>query len=207
MYTTTCWQCGVRASMPAEGAYARTQYDEDGVYLGEVKVEMYACPDCDMPTLISTTDADDDQIEIHAGVRGREYGPEVPTAIAATASEACIALGVGALRGSVMLARAVVEATCKDRGITSGTLVAKIDGLHQQAFISVLVRDEAHEIRHAGNDMAHGDLEASIDMEDAADMLALMENVIQEVYVRPAQLGKRQARRVARKSMTPTTQQ
>lgn len=190
--------------MPSEGSYVRKQYDEDRVYLGDLNIGMYSCPDCDMPTLICTTDADDEPVEIHTGALGKQYGPEVPPTIGATASEAYVALAVGALRGSIMLARAVVEATCKDRGITSGLLVAKIEQLHRQGFVSPLVKDEAHEIRYAGNDMAHGDLQASIEKEDAADMIALMDNTIQEVYVRPAQLARRQALRAARKSATGT---
>ncbi len=188
--------------MPPEGTYVRSQYDEDDTYLGDLNIGMYSCPDCDMPTLICTTDGDDDPVEIHTGALGKKYGPEVPAIIAATASEAYVALAVGALRGSIMLARAVVEATCKERGITRGLLVAKIEELHGQGFVSPLVKDEAHEIRYAGNDMAHGDLEASIEKEDAADMIALMDNTLQEVYIRPAQLAKRQAQRSARKSAT-----
>src|SRR5215472_9035430 len=60
--------------------------------------------------------------------------------------------------GAVAVARAVVEAVAKDRGITTGNLKSKIDSLHSQGHITASMRDAATEIRFAGNDAAHGDL-------------------------------------------------
>lgn len=55
-----------------------------------------------------------------------------------------------------MLARAVIEATAKAKEITTGTLYKKIEKMHEQGLLSELVRDQAHEVRYLGNDMAHG---------------------------------------------------
>jgi hypothetical protein len=52
--------------------------------------------------------------------------PDVPEAIAVAASEAHQALGALAPRASVAMARSVIEATAKDKGITQGNVQAKI---------------------------------------------------------------------------------
>ena len=59
---------------------------------------------------------------------GRNF-EDVPPFIADAASEAYKCQSVGALRAAVLLARSVIEATCKDKGITQGKLKQKIDGL------------------------------------------------------------------------------
>lgn len=73
--------------------------------------------------------------------RGKWY-PEVPAEIAAVASEAhrC---GYG---GAVLLARAVIEATARDKGIATGNLVAKIDAMYERRLIREDIRDGAHEV-------------------------------------------------------------
>jgi hypothetical protein len=57
---------------------------------------------------------------------------------------------VGALRGAIMLARAVIEATAKDKGVTNGSLSQKIDRLHERGCIRTYLRDGAHEVRYQG---------------------------------------------------------
>jgi hypothetical protein len=96
-----------------------------------------------------------------------------------------------------LLARTVVEATAKDQGVVSGNLVSKIDALKDKNLIRPGIAEAAHEIRHLGNDMAHGDLEDAPDHADADDVLALMAQVLSEVYQGPALVAKMRARRGA----------
>ena len=51
--------------------------------------------------------------------------PDVPTHIASAADEAHRCASIGAFRGAIALARAVVEATAKDKGVKSGNLMPK----------------------------------------------------------------------------------
>ncbi len=60
----------------------------------------------------------------------QKHFPDVPSPIANAAAEVHRCVSIGATRAAVGLARAVVEATAKDKGVTSGGLLAKIDGLH-----------------------------------------------------------------------------
>jgi len=96
---------------------------------------------------------------------------------------------------SILMARTVVEATAKAKGITSGRLVSKIDELATQGLVRNSTKDAAHEIRHLGNDMAHGDIEDSPAQVDVDDVLALMDEVLNEVFQGPARTARVRARR------------
>jgi len=104
-----------------------------------------------------------------------------------------------------MLARAVIEATAKDRGVTNGSLSQKIDKLHERGYIRTYLRDGAHEVRYTGNDMAHGDFPDTISSRDAEVLLQLMGEVLMEVYQDPARRERlvRLAREARQARMTP----
>lgn len=130
---------------------------------------------------------------------GKHYA-DVPDHIASAASEAHTCFSAQAYRAAILLARAVVEATAKDKGITSGTLASKIEGLHSAGHVRELVRDTADEIRFMGNDMAHGDFVEAVTETEAEDILTFMAEVLEEVYQAPARLNARRAERLARKA-------
>lgn len=131
--------------------------------------------------------------------RGRDFA-DVPPHIAAAASEAHECFSVGALRAAVLLARSCIEATAKDKEIASGSLADKIDELCKQELIRKHVRDEAHEVRYLGNDMAHGDFVEAVDSDDAEAVLALLGEVLEEVYQSPAITARLKAKREAKRA-------
>lgn len=122
---------------------------------------------------------------------------DVPSHIAEAASEAHQCLSFGALRGAVQLARSVVEATAKEKGITSGTLASKINAMHSGELIRPHVRDAAHEIRYLGNEMAHGDFVVDVSAEAAEEVVGLMDEILLEVFQSPARVEKRRQARLA----------
>lgn len=124
--------------------------------------------------------------------------PDVPEPIAKAATEAWLCRAAGAPRGACALARAIVEATAKDKGFTSGTLMAKINDLSNTGLIRAAVRDQAHSIRIVGNDAAHGDLDVEVTADDAAEVLELMGEVLNEVFQAPARSARLRAAREAR---------
>lgn len=130
---------------------------------------------------------------------------DVPEQIASTASEAHACLSIQAYRGAVALARAVVEATAKDKGIIKGPLVAKIDEMHKQDLIRDITRQLAHEIREGGNEIAHGDLaDEPMPLEDAEAIVALMDEILEEVYQGPARMMALKKSRLAREQRNAT---
>lgn len=122
--------------------------------------------------------------------------PDIPEHIAEPASEAFKCFSIGAYRAAVLLARAVIEASAKDKDITTGSLRDKIDKLSDAGHIRPLLADAAHEVRYAGNDMAHGDFAtAEITDEDADELLGLMEDFLREMYEIPTRVQRRKDRR------------
>jgi hypothetical protein len=127
------------------------------------------------------------------------YPDFVPREIASVASEAHGCLSVGHFRAAVALARAVVEAAAKAKGITGGPLVKKIDDLHAQGLIYEHVKDAAHEVRHGGNEIAHGDLvHEAISAEEAAAIVELMDMLLDGVFIAPGKTAAQRASRLAR---------
>jgi hypothetical protein len=119
--------------------------------------------------------------------------------IAPAAGEAHECQSIGAHRAAVMLARAVIEATAKNKGITNGSLSNKIEKMYEQKLLSELVRDQAHEVRYLGNEMAHGDFVEPVSGEEADEILELMAEVLHTVFEMPAQLLRRKEARLAKK--------
>lgn len=115
---------------------------------------------------------------------------DVPSSIASAACEAYSVLAVDAFRAAVILARSVIEATAKGKGITRGSLITKIDEMHERGLIREHIRDGAHEVRLLGNEMAHGDFVERVAQEDALLVLMLMEEVLAEVYQSPTRVAR-----------------
>ncbi|MGJ3510141.1 DUF4145 domain-containing protein [Enemella sp. A6] len=124
---------------------------------------------------------------------------DVPPHIAEAASEATLCLSAGAFRAVGSLARAVIEATCKHSDAKGRNLEERIDGLYASDRIRNHTKEQAHEVRHFGNDMAHGDFADPVTKEEAEEIIELMAEVLDEVYQSPARLQQRKAARLARK--------
>ena len=99
-----------------------------------------------------------------------------------------------------MLARAVIEATAKHKGITGRNLEVKIDAMVAKDLIPKRTARAAHEARHFGNDMAHGDFIDDVTEEEAALALTLMDSFLDEVFQAPARLEQAEEARAQRKA-------
>jgi hypothetical protein len=120
---------------------------------------------------------------------------DVPPHITNAAREAYSSASVGNHMASILMARTVVEATAKAKGIKSGTLAHKINALREQQLIRPSIAEQAHEIRFMGNDMAHGDIDDQPTALDSEETLALMAEVLSEVFQGPAKLARLRGRR------------
>lgn len=125
--------------------------------------------------------------------------PDVPDHVAQAAKEAHEAASIGANIAAILMARTVIEATAKAHGILKGELWKKIDALKDAQLIRPSAAEAAHEIRHLGNDMAHGDLADLPTAQDAADVLTLMDLILNEVFQATALTAAIKARRTAPK--------
>lgn len=121
---------------------------------------------------------------------------DIPQHIAEPADEAYKCESIGAHRASILLARSVIEASAKEKGVTKGNLASKIDELAKQGHVRGLIADAAHEIRHVGNDMAHGDFATTpISQNDAQETLDFMEDFLRELFELPTRVARRRERR------------
>ena len=160
----------------------------------------YTCDHCDLPLAVVYSGALDGTIKEYWPKRawGKKF-PDVPGPLASAANEAHVCLSAGSPRGSVALARSVLEAVAKQKGIIKGTLKSKIDAPHAAGHISEAMSEAAHEIRFAGNEAAHGDLVAEqLKIEDADVIVALMDAVLERVYQEPAQVARIREKRERR---------
>jgi hypothetical protein len=210
MASRTCWNCGrfSHQTLVTE-SISRTE-NVEGVGRGVYSIP-FRCDSCGVLNIgfpfagwsrttnrsLTADLADEERITwFPKRVQGSAF-PDVPEDIAGVASEAYQCHSIDALRGAVMLARTVVEAVAKDKGITKGTLASKIGEMADQQLIRPTIRSAADEIRVIGNDMAHGDLGEPVAREDAEEILELMSAVLTEVYELPARLEARKAARRA----------
>jgi hypothetical protein len=134
-------------------------------------------------------------------VEGQQFS-DVPKHIAEAAGEAHKSRSINNLKSAILMARTVVEATAKAKGVATGSLFSKIDEMAAQGIVQELTKQTAHAIRTFGNDMAHGDIEAPVQAEDADLVLGFMDALLGEVFQTPAKLAALQARINAR-SATP----
>lgn len=205
MASRVCWSCGVYAHMKLGNnsmSIKKLGYD----YQSTLQA-MFICDQCETASvgLLEVRKAEittlrpfelerlmEDSPALkwlpQSGI-GKDF-PDVPLQIAAPASEAFSSRSINAYRGAILLARAVVEATAKNKGITKGMLDKKIDAMREAGLISELVQMAAHEIRHIGNDMAHGDFDEEVTDVDADEILNLMDMILDEVYQKPAQVNR-----------------
>lgn len=120
---------------------------------------------------------------------------DVPAHIAEAATETTLCFSLGAYRAVGSLARAVIEATCKDKGADGSKLYDRIERLHELKHVREHTKEQAHEIRHFGNDMAHGDFVEGVTRTGAEEIIELMKEILNEVYQSPARLDRMKSAR------------
>lgn len=209
MGSRVCWACSTYSHMTKASAVLRRR-----TWDGEDLFATFTCDNCETPSVgllartVYDSRSEDDLIEggnlrwlPQRGV-GKDF-PDVPEHIGQAADEAYQCRSINALRAAVLLARSVIEATAKEKGITKGLLAAKIQAMVDQELIRKRVREGADEVRHLGKDMAHGDFVEPVSEEDADLVLELMDEVLQEVFQAPARNAKARANREARKAQRP----
>lgn len=129
---------------------------------------------------------------------GKEY-PDVPDPLASVASEAYSCLSINAYKAAILMARTAIQTTAKQNEIHKDTLYDDIDEMANQNIITDQLKEEAHQIRLLGNDMAHGDLDEPVSREDATEILGFLDSVLNYVYQQPAAVERRKNLRKERK--------
>lgn len=121
----------------------------------------------------------------------------IPPGVAGFFKEANEALSIGAYRAVLLLVRSTIEAAAKSAKVTTGSLVTKINKLHEDGHIREAAKEMAHALRILGNDMAHGDIDGVPTKEDAEDSLLIARYILDDIYVADARRAEMLARRKA----------
>lgn len=218
MATRTCWGCKARSHHTVWAPEATGAIPDDGYSPSRIVFALATCDECYRPSIaLDHVSGSIRQVEIFEHFKrpgtnptwlpvsavGKNF-PDVPEHIASTASEAHSCHSIGAHRGALALARTVVEAIAKDHGHTRGGLESKINALADGDIIRPRTADLAHQIRFFGNSIAHGDFAEPVEKDEAAEVLALMDIVLDEVYQIPARLART---REAYEQLKRTTQE
>lgn len=151
--TLECPHCHVRSHFTIQ--WSDTMYSDEYGQEDSATRFVATCDSCDMPVCgVAVPGGEEDEKAIWPLTVARVEFPDVPDPIARAASEAHQALAASAPLASVAMARAAIEATAKDKGITKNGIYAKIEQLAKDGHISQAMKDAAHEIRLAGNEAA-----------------------------------------------------
>lgn len=211
MSSRVCWKCDSKTHMTMISGSAQAYPHNGNTRIVRVQAA-FLCDECKFMSIgMTPLDTSGNVLSIEEYINsgpedliwlpdtGSEQDfPDVPEHIAGAASEACRVDSIGAHRAAILLARSVVEATAKEKGITKGLLYDKIEALHAQRLIRDHIKDAAHEIRFLGNNMAHGDFVEPISREETEEVLGLMSQILNEVFQSPAQVEKRKQARLAK---------
>lgn len=113
--------------------------------------------------------------------------------------EANICFAVNSYRATGVMARRALQLCCIDKGAPDKKLQDQIDWLLDQQIITKELKEWAHEVRLTGNDAAHPSKDISKDeavtREDADDILILLEQLINVLYITPALAKEKRQRR------------
>ncbi|MEW1979224.1 DUF4145 domain-containing protein [Kocuria palustris] len=105
----------------------------------------------------------------------------VPETIATTARESWRCYESDLYRSAVTIARTVIEQAAKSHGYGGGSIKSKIDEMVSDAVLPSRIADAVTALREAGNEMVHGDLDASMSAPEAETWLTVMDQMLEEI--------------------------
>ncbi|WP_164515847.1 DUF4145 domain-containing protein [Bifidobacterium dolichotidis] len=213
MANRICWACGAHAHMSLVSSPQYSENSWTSNYPSGIWSGLFQCDSCkkcsigsihnsklndpkDVADLMNTNDVT--MLWHPQSAIWKEFA-DVPDPIAKAASEANACLSIGAYRAAILMARTVIEATATDKGIGRGTLVHKIDELESRGILSDQIKQEAHEIRYLGNDVAHGGFSEPVSEEEATDILGFLDTFLDYVYQMPLAIQRRKESRKQRR--------
>ena len=114
--------------------------------------------------------------------------------------EAIKCFDIGANKASVVMCRRAIQSSVIEKDANKGRLVDQIDELYDSQIITKDIKDWAHEIRVTGNIGAHPDEDGlqNVTKEDAEELIKFMEEYLNYVYIMPAKVAKKRAKKKAK---------
>lgn len=146
---------------------------------------MGECNSCHMVVLIH-----DVTKKIYPSPLPKPINEKIKGAIKRDFEEANLCFSIGAYRAAAVMARRSLQSICLDKGAKDDDrLNVQIDWLFAQGIITKDLKEWAHEVRLVGNNAAHPKIpeeDTPVTKEDADDILQLLDQFCQVLYVAPA---------------------
>lgn len=146
---------------------------------------MGECNSCHNVVLIHNNTGD-----IYPNPLPKSIDERIPETIKRDFEESTICLSVRGYRAAAVMARRALQSICLDKGADENDKLEKqIDWLFAQGVITKDLKEWAHEVRLVGNDAAHPkkpEKDTPITKEDAEEIMQLLDQFTQTLYVAPA---------------------
>lgn len=159
--------------------------------------EMAECNACHKVVLINASTN-----TIYPDPLPKDIDSRIIGAIKKDFEEATLCFSINAYRAAAVMARRALQCICLDKGVKENQkLERQIDWLFEQGIITKELKGWAHEVRLVGNDAAHPKKPGEdqlVTKEDAGDILELLDQFCQVLYVAPAIAEERKKLREAK---------
>jgi len=215
-----CPRCGRVAHFSGAGT-ADATFRKDGIYaanrdgtydrLSTQRVAILECDACGDRIVVIEDQLHDGSREAQSGRISWEgihwwptpgagsFGSEVPERVAAAYAEGVRCLSAAAPNGAVAMFRTAMAWMVDDRGSpeakAKGDLKDKVKQMVADGGLTATLGDWVDHVRLYGNAGVHPDLFGDVNLDEAKDVVGLVETLIDLLYVTPAKVAQRQAER------------
>ena len=186
-----CPSCRQKTALTDRAKYGHENY-LDGYYVSE-------CNSCKFFFLVRRN-VSGYIIDIHPKTLPKPIKEKTPDFLKRDLEEAYLCFSVNAYRATGVMARRALQLCCiKKEAPANKSLRDQIQWLLEKQVITKDLNEWAHEVRLTGNDSAHPpkdiNKDTPISHEDAEDILNLLEQFIDTLYIAPALAKERQEKR------------
>ncbi len=145
-------------------------------------VDCQACYECFVAKREKWNSEDSEDWSAVYPVSHRPVAEEIPEPIKGEFEEANLCFAVGAYTGCLLVCRAVLITLQREQGVSG------LKELKEKGTISNLLYGQADQVRLWANMIGHEDVPEPIAKEDCEELLAYLEALLDDVYVKPKRL-------------------
>ena len=156
--------------------------------------DIFSCDKCEKMFLLIRDQRSGEFIDQYPK-RTPTLDSSIPKEVAEDYIEAIKCFDIKAYKASVIMSRRALQSSVIQKGASKGRLVDQIDELQTKDSITKDIRDWSHEIRLTGNIGAHPDGLEGITHEDAEDLIKFVEEYLNYVYIMPAKVSAKRAKK------------
>ena len=157
----------IRAEMPSY--YSRRRY------------AILCCQSCD--SIFIALETYSNEMSVVYPIARKSVSKDIEQPIRGEFEEACLCFAIGAYRACAAMCQRVMESVCQDKKVSG------LNELHSSGTISDTLFNKATEIRLWAGIVKHVPLAEAVSKEDANQLLAYLEVILNDVYVEPKRLA------------------